>query len=192
LELLDACFGLEAARATMAAIGQERSLTCVAGFVHLNLQDESAMTLVELLGMRLKDDAVLQFFDDHQVGDVIYEFDRLHDGTDDKYRANAKALGFEIVFNQDQELETVFCYASPTEAFASVDPAVAGVPMFSSPVEAEIAAMTAGHRCTKGAADIPVLGLNTSWVRHERAGVWVHYEFRHSALALVTLSRPKS
>ncbi len=150
------------------------------------------MTLVELLGTRLKDDAVLQFFDDHQVGDVVYAFDRLHEGIDDEYRAGAEALGFEVVFNQDQELETVFCYASPTEGFASVDPAITGVPFFSSPPEAESAAMAAGQRCAKGAADIPGLGLKTSWVRHERADSWVHYEFRNSALALVTLSHRKS
>ncbi|MEN5178399.1 hypothetical protein ABE501_01355 [Comamonas testosteroni] len=150
------------------------------------------MTLVELLGMNLKDDVVLQFLDDYQVGDVVYEFDRLHEGTDDEYRANAKASGFEVIFNQDQVLETAFCYASPIDGFASVDAAVAGVPLFSSLAEAECAALTAGHQCTKGTADVPQLGLKTSWVLHERADARVHYEFRDSVLALVTLSRPKS
>lgn len=150
------------------------------------------MTLVELLGMNLKDDVVLQFLEDYQVGELVYWFDRLHEGTDDEYRANAKASGFEVIFDQNQVLETVFCYASPTDGFASVDAAVAGVPFFSSPAEAECAALTAGHRCTKGTADVPQLGLKTSWVLHERADARVHYEFRDSVLALVTLSRPKS
>ncbi|RYH57509.1 MAG: hypothetical protein EON54_11795 [Alcaligenaceae bacterium] len=150
------------------------------------------MSLVDLLGKRLKDDVVLRFFDHFAVGDVVYVFDRLHEGTNDEYRANAKASGFELVFDQDQVLETAFCYASQTDGFASVDPAVAGVPFFSSAAEAESAAMDAGHRCAKGTADVPALGLKTSWVRHERGDACVHYEFRSSALALVTLSRPKS
>jgi hypothetical protein len=150
------------------------------------------MSLVELLGKKLKDDVVLQFFDDYQVGDVVYGFDRLHEGTNDEYRANAKASGFEVIFDQDQVLDMAFCYAAPTDGFASVDAAVAGVPLFSSVAAAESAAMDAGHRCAKGTADVPVLGLKTSWVRHERADAWVHYEFRDGVLALVTLSRPNS
>lgn len=89
--------------------------------------------MVEPLGINLKDDVVLQFLDDYQVGEVVYGVDRLHEGTDDECRANAKASGFEFIFDQDQILGTVFCYASPNDGFASVDAAVAGVPLFSSP-----------------------------------------------------------
>jgi hypothetical protein len=150
------------------------------------------MNLVNLLGRKLKDDVVVQFFEEFQVGDVFCGFDRFDESTDEKYWANAKASDFEVVFDQDQVLVKAFCYMSPIDGFVSVTSAVAGVPLFISAAEAECAAMIAGHRCTKGSADLPLLGLRKAWVRHERPDAWVHYEFRDGALALVTLSRPKS
>lgn len=150
------------------------------------------MNLVNLLGRKLKDESVLQLFDDYQVGDVVYGFDRLREGTEDEYWAKAKAAGFELMFNQDQVLETAFCHVSSMDGFVPVHAAVAGVPLFTSSAEAESAAKAAGARYSTGHANVALLGLKTSWVRHERAEAWVHYEFRDGVLALVTLSRPRS
>jgi hypothetical protein len=150
------------------------------------------MKLVDLLGRKLKDESVLQLFEDHEVGDVVYSFDRLREGTEDAYSAKAEAAGFELMFNHDQVLETAFCHVSSVDGFMPVDVAVAGVPLFTSPEEAESAAKAVGTRYSTGQAKVALLGLKTSWVRHERAEAWVHYEFRDGALALVTLSRPRS
>ncbi|MBT2336402.1 hypothetical protein J7E49_21125 [Variovorax paradoxus] len=150
------------------------------------------VTLKSLLGKRLKDVEVLQLFEDYQVGDVVYGFDRLREGTDDEYWAEARASGFALRFDHDQVLKTVFCYASSIEGFTPVAASVVGAPLIGSFQDAEEAAEAAGVRHSAGHVDDALLGLKSSWVRHEHPEAWVHYEFRDGKLALVTLSCPRS
>jgi len=148
------------------------------------------MTLISLLGKRLKDEEVLQLLDEYQIDDVVYAFDRLHEGTDDEYWAKSKDAGFALRFNYAQVLETVFCYSSSIDGFSTVDATLVGAPFFGSIQDAEKAAELAGARHSSGYADIPLLGLKTSWVKLESHEACVHYEFRDGQLALVTLSQP--
>lgn len=148
------------------------------------------MTLVSLLGKKLKDEEILQLFEDYQVGDVVYEFDRLREGAEDEYWAEAKMAGFAVRFDQNQVLRTVFCYASAIEGFTPISASDVGVPFFSSFEGAERAAKAAGVHHSIGHIDDALLGLKSSWVRVESAEAWAHYEFRDGELALVTLSRP--
>ncbi|MBN8753794.1 MULTISPECIES: hypothetical protein [Variovorax] len=149
------------------------------------------MTLTSLLGKKLKDEEILQLIEDYQVGDVVYDFDRLREGTEDEYWAEAKVAGFAVRFDQNQVLKTVFCYASSIEGFTPISASDVGVPFFSSFEDAAGAAKAAGVRHSTGHVDDALLGLKLSWVRHERPEAWVHYEFRDGELALVTLSRPR-
>ena len=149
------------------------------------------MTLTSLLGKKLKDEEILQLIEDYQVGDVVYGFDRLREGTEDEYWAEAKEAGFAVRFDQDQMLNTVFCYASSIDGFTPISASDVGVPFFSSFEDAEGAAKAAGVRHSTGHVDDALLGIKSCWVRHERPEAWVHYEFRDDELALVTLSCPK-
>ncbi|WP_295372623.1 hypothetical protein [uncultured Pseudacidovorax sp.] len=148
------------------------------------------MTLANLLGKTLKDEEILRLFENYQVGDVVYGFDRLREGTEDEYWAEAKMAGFAIRFDQNQVLRTVFCYASAIEGFKPISASDVGVPFFSSFEDAVDAAKAAGVRHSTGHVDDPLLGLKSSWVRRECGEASAHYEFRDGKLVLVTLSCP--
>lgn len=148
------------------------------------------MSLAGLLGKKLKEEEILQLLEDYQVGDVVYSFDRLREGASDEYWAEAKSAGFALRFDQYQALDTVFCYVSAIDGFAPVDLDGIGMPVFATVEAAKNAAEARGIPQSAGRADVAVLGLKTSWVRHEHPAVWVHYEFRDGRLAMITLSRP--
>lgn len=145
------------------------------------------MTLAALLGKKLKDEEILQVLDDYQVGDVSYEFDRLREGGEDEYLAQAKGAGFALVFDHGQVLRTIFCYAASIEGFTPVNPGILGVPVFASVEEATHAARAEGVAHSAGQVD----RLKSSWIRHERPAAWVHYEFRAGVLSLITLTCPR-
>jgi hypothetical protein len=149
------------------------------------------MRLAELLGKKLKEEEILQLLEDYQAGDVVYSFDRLREGSDDEYWAEAKSSGFALRFDQDQALDTVFCHVSPIDGFAPIDLACVGMPAFTTVEAAKNAAADKGIPQSAGHAEVAVLGLKTSWVRHEHPSVWVHYEFRDGSLAMISLSRPR-
>lgn len=149
------------------------------------------MTLAALIGMKLKEEQVLQLLEDHQVGDVVYGFDRLREGAADEYWAESRSSGFALRFDEDQALSTIFCYVSPIDGFSPVDPDLIGVPAFPTAEVASNAAKDRGMQYSAGSADVAVLGLKTSWVRHEHATIWAHYEFRDGAPSMISMTRPK-
>ena len=149
------------------------------------------MRLAGLLGKKLKEEEILQLLEDYHAGDVVYSFDRLREGASDEYWAETKSSGFALRFDQDQTLDTVFCYVSPIDGFAPIDLEVVGMPAFTTVEAAKDAAAAKGIPQSAGHADVAILGLKTSWVRHEHPAAWVHYEFRNGRLAMITLSRPR-
>ncbi|WPH17312.1 hypothetical protein [Variovorax paradoxus] len=68
------------------------------------------MDFESLLGRQLKDDAVVEVLDAHDM-QVVYDFDRSHENLEDVYWAAAQASGFQFRFDQDQKLDVV--YESP-------------------------------------------------------------------------------
>jgi hypothetical protein len=149
------------------------------------------VSLAALLGKKLKEEEILQLLEDYQVGNVVYSFDRLREGASDEYWAEAKSAGFALRFDQNQALDTVFCYVSPIDGFAPVDLEGVGMPAFATVQAAKDAAEAQGIAQSAGHANVAVLGLKTSWVRHEHPAVWAHYEFRDGRLAMISLSRPR-
>ena len=59
------------------------------------------MKLTSYLGQHLKSDDVLEVLDAFQIENVVYDFDRLHENTADKYWASAKQAGFQFRFNSE-------------------------------------------------------------------------------------------
>jgi hypothetical protein len=144
------------------------------------------MPLVDYLGRKLKDDAVMELLEEHDM-DVIYQFDRFHENQPDSYSAAAHLAGFELGFDAGQRLKTIWCYVQPKGRFLAVAPEVVGVPLFAAWAEARRQAVEEACAVSASAADV---GDSTTWVRLERAGSWDHYEFRSGQLALVTLMLP--
>ncbi len=144
------------------------------------------MKLIEYLGLSLKDNAVVDLLEVHDMN-VIYDFDRLHENQPDRYTTSAPAAGFEMRFDERQILETIWCYFVPKGQFRAVDPKEIGVPIYSSVEQGRAAAEAAGwafKRSTETDAD------RHAYIRVDHADQWHHYEYKGGALTLVTLMRP--
>ena len=135
------------------------------------------MQLITLLGLGLKSDEIIEILEYFDLS-VVYDFDRLHEGTDDRYWASAKRAGFELGFGHDQVLETIFMYAAPRSGFSAFDHSLAGVPFHQSLEEAVRVFTTASTPYQTG----------QSWIKGRFDEYALHYEFESGgALALVTV-----
>jgi hypothetical protein len=65
------------------------------------------MKHLDLLGTELKSDFLCDLFETYDV-EVVYEYDRTHEGLGDEYRAELPELGLQFVFDEKQILKTVF------------------------------------------------------------------------------------
>ena len=61
------------------------------------------MQFLPLLGRQLKDNDVIDILEGFEM-EIVYDFDRLHEGQPDKYWASAKQAGFQLGFDADQSL----------------------------------------------------------------------------------------
>jgi hypothetical protein len=127
------------------------------------------MNLCSLIGLSLKSDEVIEVLEDYEL-EVVYDFDRLHENTDDLYWASCRDAGFELRFNERQILDVIFMYVVPRDGFQPIDPAVTGVKLFGS---------SAAARAEFAEKVVP-------WVESKAADRWIkgtfqdhtiHYEF---------------
>jgi hypothetical protein len=150
------------------------------------------MNLTQLLGKHLKSREVIDWLETHRTGPVVYEFDRLHEGTPDAYVVEACAVGVEIWFDEHQVLTTIHCYVQPAEGFSAIAVDLPGVALHATPAAVERAAADSGLHVMTGQAELPELSLRTTWVRIEAAGHAAHYEFRSGVLSRIALSLPRA
>ena len=134
------------------------------------------MNFLPLLGLALKSDEVIEVLEDFDMK-VTYDFDRLHEGSEDLYWSESRSDGFQFRFDQRQVLDVVFLYVSEHSGFSPVDLGTTDVPLFASLEETRSAFERAGTAFKTGDSWIKSLGSEHS----------VHYEFRGRILALVTL-----
>jgi hypothetical protein len=146
------------------------------------------MKLIEYLGRQLKDGSVLELLE-HQDMEVVYRFDRLHENSHDEYTAAARDAGFELRFDENQMLKTIFCYVQGRDGFSAIDQSIVGATIFESLAEAKAAAEkdVVGYKHNDG---MDFLGRRLSWISFERANRKFHYEYSPSGLSLITLSNP--
>lgn len=144
------------------------------------------MKLIEYLGLSLKDDAVVDLLETHDM-EVVYDFDRLHENRPDRYNTSARSAGFEMRFDANQLLKTIWCYVTPRDRFDAVDPLNIGVPIYPSIAEGRAAAEAAGWKFTQSPEEDAAAD---AYIRIEHANQWWHYEYRSGMLALVTLMLP--
>ena len=144
------------------------------------------MHFLPLLGKSLKDDDVIDILEDMDI-DVIYDFDRLHEGQPDKYWAAAHEIGIQFRFDAAQTLDTIFLYIVPDEGFAACAQKDTDVPVFVT--AAEVQAFGESHRLqiSKGRAEF--FGVISDWIRLGFGAYFIHYAFRAGSLARVTVMR---
>src|ERR1700744_2584144 len=136
---------------------------------------KAAMHLLSLLGKSLKDDDVIDILDGMKM-DVIYDFDRLHEGQPDKYWASSRENGIQLRFDEAQILDTIFLYTAPDAGFAPYAQAQPDVPTFTTPAEAQAFAESRSLHVSKGRGTF--LGVSRDWIRLGFGAYSVHYEFR--------------
>ena len=144
------------------------------------------MQFLPLLGKQLKDDEVIDFLALLDA-DVIYDFDRLHEGRQDVYRAASKEDGIELRFDATQRLDTIILCIMPHDGFGAFLPSDCDVPLLETPSEAESFGAAQRLHVSKGQADF--LAPNQNWVRLGFGAYSIRYEFRRDTLALVTVSQ---
>lgn len=144
------------------------------------------MKFLPLLGKKLKDDDVIEILEGLNM-DVIYEFDRLHEGQPDIYWAASKPEGFQFRFDEAQRLDVVFLHITPSDGYAAISQRDSDIPFFSSTQEVETFGEAQHLRVEKGSADF--LGISRKWARLGFVSHSIHYEFHAGTLALVTISR---
>lgn len=138
------------------------------------------LQLSVLLDLALKSDELIELLEDFDLS-VVYDFDRLNEGAEDVYWVSAQDAGFQLKFDRNQVLRTVFAYAVPRDGFSEVDSSIVGVSFYSSLEEAQRAFDDAGIPFTAGHAE-------HHWIKGQLPEYAAHYEFSPSGkLALVTL-----
>jgi hypothetical protein len=146
---------------------------------------QAAMKFISLLGKQLKDNEVIDILESSDM-DVIYEFDRLHEGQPDIYWAISKPEGFQFRFDETQKLEVIFLYITPRDGFSTISQPDCDVPFFPSLQEVEAFGEAQRLQVEKGSTDF--LGVSRDWVRLGFASHSIHYEFHAGTLALITIS----
>ena len=144
------------------------------------------MHFLPLLGRHLKDDQVIELLD-HYGMDVVYDFDRLHENTADKYWAASKAHGFQFRFNAEQKLDAIFLYVAPVEGFSIINRSEIDVPFFVGVSEVEAHCNAKGLRFAQGRVALGVLA-ERDWGRIDTDEWSAHYDFRKGALTIIGLS----
>jgi hypothetical protein len=144
------------------------------------------MEFLSLLGKQIKDDEVIDVLEGYDM-EVIYEFDRLHEGMPDEYTSVSKPDGFEFHFDESQTLQNIFLYRAELYNFSPISPNECDVPLFDSTAEAQAYGEAQQLNVRTGTAEL--LGVKRDSVKLHFETHSIHYEFREGVLALVTLSR---
>lgn len=143
------------------------------------------MNFVSLLGSELKSDSIIELLELWE-SEVVYDFDRLHENTPDKYWVSAESEGVQFRFDENQILVRIFLYVLDWEGFSSIDLNATDVPAMKSPGEAFSYANQYAVGVSNGEGEL--FGVVREWVRLEWNEYSIHYEFREGVLSLVTLS----
>ena len=145
------------------------------------------MRFISLLGALLKSDEVVELLEANETR-VIYDFDRLNEGTPDRYWAEFKHLGYLLRFDANQTLDAVFIYVIPSEGYSGVDPNILqDVPFFKSRDEVDPGSFP--FACALRRGDAALGGRKVCWARVDASEFSLHFEFRDGVLSLITLSR---
>jgi hypothetical protein len=142
------------------------------------------MNLSKLLNFSLKSDELIELFEHYDV-DVIYSYDRLHEGMEDNYFGSINELGLQFSFDENQILKTIFIYVNGNEEFEKANLSEFEISAYADKLSVINYAKENGIECTDGEASF--MGENRTWAKLTLSNYSIHYEFREGILGLVTL-----
>lgn len=142
------------------------------------------MNLYKLLNCSLKSDELIELFEHYEV-DVIYSYDRLHEGLEDSYYGSISELGLQFIFDENQKLRTIFIYVHGNEEFAKANLSELEISAYEDKMSVLNFAKENGIEYTDG--ETSFLGEMRAWAKMVLSNHSIHYEFRDGSLGLVTL-----
>lgn len=145
------------------------------------------MQYSKLLGKQLKDDSILEILEHFDI-DVVYAFDRTHEGMEDVYWATSQENGFQFRFNEAQKLDTIFLYIVSRDGFTPISYNEIDVPIYESFAEAKSAFEKAGLEYVKSPGEDPNDKWFQRWIKANLGHLTTHYEFKDGQLRMITLS----
>lgn len=148
------------------------------------------MQFSKLLGQKLKSDDIIELLEHFDI-DVVYDFDRLHEGMEDIYWASAYEQGFQLRFDKEQTLDVVFLYMIERDGFTPISESEIEVPIFASFVDAKESFEVSGIEYTNSPSDDPNHKMYQRWIKSKSDGHTVHYEFVNQRLRMITMSLVK-
>lgn len=130
---------------------------------------------------------MMDLFETYDV-DVIYVYDRTHEGTDDEYNASVPKLGLEFRFDQEQNLATLFMKEKGDGGFNPFSGSDPRDPPFLSGSEAISYAQLHNIKYLYKPATVdPRWGEVPEWIKFLHGSYSIHYEFGSSGVNMVTL-----
>lgn len=142
------------------------------------------MKIIEILNKNLKSEELIELFEDYDF-EVIYEYDRLHEGMADSYRGKIVEMGLEFLFDENQTLKTIFIFTQKTEDYFPANLAELNIQTFSSRKSAIDFARKNNINYTEGSGNF--LGQKLDWVKFMVAQYSIHYQYSNDILNQVTL-----
>jgi len=146
------------------------------------------MQLLQYLGRPLKSDDVIELITDHEM-EIIYNIDTLHENIADSYSARSVSGGFELLFDEGQILNTVFCFLTSINGAGTIDPSKIGAPLYSTIEEARLGAQSlAASFEMRENVKVPLLRQQVSWAKLGFHDHWRHYQYSSHGLERVSLT----
>lgn len=142
------------------------------------------MNLQKLLNCSLKSDDLIELFEHYEV-DVVYSYDRLQEGMEDKYYGSINELGLQFSFDGHQVLKTIFIYTNGNEEFKKANLSEFKIATYDDKVSIIKYAKESGIEYTDGEASF--LGESRAWVKLALSNYSIHYEFKEGVLGLITM-----
>jgi hypothetical protein len=138
----------------------------------------------------LKSDELIGLIELYDLN-ILYHIDTLHENIPDSYSVRADKLAFELLFDENQTLTTIF-HDITADIPLEVQAIDVGVPLYKSLKEAQQASKSLGASFDmREDVVIPELDLNVSWAKLTLQDHSRHYQYSSRGLERLTLSLRK-
>jgi len=142
------------------------------------------MKIVDFLNKSLKSEELVELFEDYDV-DVIYSYDRLHEGMEDSYSGKIAELGLEFSFDENQILKTIFIFTQQTGDYSPANVDELNIQTFPSKANAIDFAKKNNINYKEGNGNF--MSKELDWVKFMLGQNSIHYQYSNGILNQVTL-----
>jgi len=154
-------------------------------FYHDNEEGE-ILDFISLLEKQLKDDVVMEILECNDI-DVVYDFDRTHEGMEDVYWADSKESGFQFRFDENQKLDVIFLYMVERDGFTPISRNEVDVPIYESFEQAKSDFEANNLEYKKPPIEDPADPWYQRWIKTHNGVYTRHYEFKDNKPRMITL-----